>query len=104
MRLISVELENLKSYAEPTTIELEAGVNALVGHNGAGKSTVLEAIGAALFGYLPYKHEDFVRRGAATGRITVVLDSTLDERRYHVVRNVGKNPSWYVYDPDLDER
>src|ERR671933_463106 len=98
LRLLAVELENLKSYGEPTTIELEAGVNALVGHNGAGKSTVLEAIGAALFNHLPYKHEDFVRKGAASGRIAVTLQSGLDERRYQVVRIVGKNPAWYVYD------
>src|SRR5689334_21891879 len=104
MHLVSVELENLKSYADSTAIDLERGVNALVGHNGAGKSTVLEAIGAALFDYVPYRQEDFVRRGSQSGRITVTLQSDLDERRYQVVRIVGKNATWYVYDPDLDQR
>jgi len=105
VRLLSVELEGIKSYAERTRIDLEPGVNALVGHNGAGKSTVLEAIGAALFNYLPYqRHEDFVRRGVASGRVAVRLLSGLDERCYEVVRIVGKNGAWYVYDPELGVR
>lgn len=51
-----VELQNIKSYGPPTTIELTAGVNAICGQNGAGKSTVLEAIGLALFGQSTYKN------------------------------------------------
>ncbi|MCB0124547.1 MAG: AAA family ATPase, partial [Caldilineaceae bacterium] len=64
MRIVSLELENTKSYAKGK-VEFTDGVNAIVGHNGAGKSTVLEAIGFALFDCLAgYKQSDFIREGA----------------------------------------
>lgn len=39
-----ITLENFFSFGEPTTIELNAGVNLLVGINGSGKSNFLKAI------------------------------------------------------------
>ncbi len=48
MQILSVDLENVKSY-ERAQINFTQGVNSIVGHNGAGKSTILEAIGFTLF-------------------------------------------------------
>jgi len=45
VQLISLELENIKSYAARTRIDLTPGLNAICGRNGSGKTTVLEAIG-----------------------------------------------------------
>ena len=39
-----ITLENFFSFGEPTTIELNPGVNLLVGINGSGKSNFLKAI------------------------------------------------------------
>ncbi len=52
MRILSVELQNLRSYRQ-ATVEFAPGVNAILGHNGAGKSTILSAIGLALFNSRP---------------------------------------------------
>lgn len=103
MIIREVHLENVKSYGSPATvIQLTHGVNAICGENGSGKSTILEAIGCALFQHLPYRrHEDFVREGETSGTITVVIESRLDQRLYEVVRRVGRGPAHYVYDPDI---
>lgn len=63
MQILRVELENIKSY-EHATVDLRPASNAIMGHNGASKSTLLEAIGFALFDNLPYNSKDFLRQGA----------------------------------------
>jgi exonuclease SbcC len=96
-----VELQNVKSYYDET-VHFTQGTNAICGENGAGKSTVLEAIGFALFDYLPYTQADFVREGEKTATITVSFVSNRDEREYQVVRRCGASSDYYVYDPELD--
>ena len=103
MKIIALDLENTKSYAA-AHVDFADGVNAIVGHNGAGKSTILEAIGFALFDSLGYKQDDFVREGAKTAQITVTFRSDHDERAYQVVRRCGSSNQHYIYDPELDAR
>ncbi len=101
MRIVSLALENTKSYAKGK-IEFTDGVNAIVGHNGAGKSTILEAIGFALFDCLAgYKQSDFVREGTKTAEITVTIVSGLDDRSYQAVRRCGSSNHHAIYDPEL---
>src|SRR5579864_2859638 len=69
MRITSLELHNIKSYAEPVRIDLTHGVNAVCGSNGSGKTTVLEAIGFALFDFLPYPQAAFLREGHKWGMV-----------------------------------
>ncbi|MEZ4729464.1 MAG: SMC family ATPase [Caldilineaceae bacterium] len=101
MRIVSLELENTKSYHNGR-ISFTDGVNAIVGHNGAGKSTILEAIGFVLFDSLNgYKQSDFVREGAKSATIAVTFISNLDERQYQVHRRCGASNQYTVHDPDL---
>lgn len=44
MRLISLELNGFKSFAQKTKIEFMAGMTGIVGPNGSGKSNIIEAI------------------------------------------------------------
>ena len=50
MHIAYIELQNVKSYEKSGRIEFAKGINAISGQNGAGKSTILEAIGFALSG------------------------------------------------------
>ncbi|WP_369414043.1 AAA family ATPase [Desertivirga xinjiangensis] len=50
MHLSKVKITNFKCFKETSILELNAGLNILVGNNEAGKSTILEAIHLALSG------------------------------------------------------
>ncbi len=103
MLIHSLRLENAKSYKE-AFVEFTPGVNAIVGHNGAGKSTIVEAIGLALFDEISYTRSEFVRQGARTATISVVFESTVDERPYEVVRRIGGSSAYHVDDPETGLR
>lgn len=96
MIISKVELENIKNYEE-ASFEFEAGVTAISGPNGAGKTTIIEAIAWTLFDQLPYKKEDFLRRGAKKGIARVTFVSTIDGREYTVHRDTSTG--YYIYDP-----
>ena len=102
MRIARVVLHNVKSYSGPSTISLEPGINAVCGENGAGKSTILEAIGFVLFGYRPYKLDAFLREGEKSGSITVTVE---DDQgcSFDVVRRLGSGGGQGVYD-ELNQR
>jgi DNA repair exonuclease SbcCD ATPase subunit len=51
VRIISVELKNFCQHADKL-VEFSSGLNAIVGSNGAGKSTILNAIGFCLTGVI----------------------------------------------------
>ncbi|MCR4441412.1 MAG: SMC family ATPase [Peptococcaceae bacterium] len=101
MRLVSLTLENIKSYVNES-IAFYDGVNFISGINGAGKTTVIEAIGCALFDSSPLSSQQkFIREGAKSGVITVVFEAA-DERLYRVVRRLRRpsGGSWSVIDEE----
>lgn len=44
MRLISLEMEGFKSFADKTKIDFQPGMTGIIGPNGSGKSNIIEAI------------------------------------------------------------
>ncbi len=98
MHVTRVELENIKVY-DRAEYDFERGTTAIVGANGAGKTTILEAIAWTLFDTLEYSKDDFLRRGAKKGWVRVTFESDLDGRRYTIYRDTGQG--YYVYDPAL---
>ena len=101
MHVTRVELENIKSY-EHAVFNFARGTTAITGENGAGKTTILEAIAWALFDTLEYNKEDFLRRGAKRGSVRVTFESDLDERLYTVYRDTAQG--YYVFDNGLNIR
>ena len=101
MHISRVELENIKSHAS-AQFNFNRGTTAITGENGAGKTTIIEAIAWVLFDLLEYKKEDFVKRGEKRGRVTVTFESSLDEREYIVTRDTAT--AYYVTDPRLKIR
>lgn len=103
MRLTYLELHNVKSYAGPVRIDLTSGLNAVCGLNGSGKTTVLEAIGFALFNHLPYNQQAFIREGQHSGTVRVGILAR-DGRQYEVVRKLGSGAQHYVADVETGTR
>ena len=60
-------------------------------------TTILEAIAYALFDYLPYRKEDFLKRGTKKGVVRVTFVSAVDGRDYTVTRDTGTG--YFVFDP-----
>ena len=64
MIFTKLKLNNFKSH-QNTSIEFDKGISVIVGENGAGKSTILEAISFALFKQHTAKRiDDLVRNNA----------------------------------------
>ncbi len=101
MHISKIELENIKSHIS-STYEFSRGTTAITGENGAGKTTIIEAIAWVLFDLLEYKKEDFIRRGAKKGAVRITFESGLDEREYVVYRDSGAG--YHVIDPRLQTR
>ncbi len=101
MHITKIELEDIKSHRE-ATFEFQRGTTAITGDNGAGKTTIIEAVAWTLFDLLDYKKDDFVRRGAKKGVVRVTFESGLDERLYSVYRDTGTG--YFVYDVQLKNR
>src|SRR5918997_5909104 len=101
MHITKIELEDIKSHAN-ASFEFERGTTAITGANGAGKTTIIEAVAWTLFDLLDYKKDDFVRRGAKKGTVNVTFESGLDERQYRVYRDTGNG--YHIYDPQLKTR
>ena len=66
MRLISLEMHNFRKFKD-AEIKFPEGIIGLVGNNGAGKSTIIEAIGWALYGNRAARtsKDEIKRQGAA---------------------------------------
>jgi exonuclease SbcC len=103
MEITKLTLQNVKSYGrDEARVAFLPGVNLIWGENGSGKTTILEAIGFALFGALDYTKDQFRREGESEGEIVLSFLGR-DNRPYQLVRKVGSGSS-YIFDPTIEKR
>lgn len=90
MIFTKLTLKNFKSHKN-TVIDFEPGISIIVGENGAGKSTILEAISFALFKqHSSKKIDDLVRitkNKNSHETMSVSLEFISNGKEYKVVRN-----------------
>lgn len=102
MEILSVSLKNFKSHSD-RHFTFQPGTNAISGENGAGKTSILEAIAWALFNYKgAYKNEDLIRNGAASAQVHVAFVSSRDQRTYEITRCTRSG--YTIYDPQIGEK
>ena len=95
MIFTKLRLNNFKSH-ENTVIRFEKGISVIVGENGAGKSTILEAISFALFKqHTAKKIEDLVRNNADS--MSVELEFISNGGQYKIVREKKSNLKSSIY-------
>ena len=90
MRLNSVALTNFRQHAD-TRIDFDSGLTGVIGANGSGKTTILEAIAWAIYGTSAARGtRESIRHNRAGARATVrvELDFDLGGHRYRVVRGL----------------
>jgi exonuclease SbcC len=99
MLIRSLRLKNIKSYGEGpegagVTVNFQSGVNRVAGRNGHGKTTLIEALGYALFFAEPDNEEKFktatyfLRAGEKVGEIDVVFAHGGES--YRIERDIGQ--------------
>jgi exonuclease SbcC len=94
MLLKTLMLRNYRKYKD-ASVEFPDGVIGIIGLNGVGKTTLVEAIGWALFGHNAARTtKELIKRNGASQNepCSVTLEFELEGDRYSVVREmVGKN-------------
>ncbi len=102
MQILSLTLNNFKTHKD-RQFDFQPGTNAICGENGAGKTSILEAIAWVLFNYQgSYKKEDLIRNGASSAQARVAFISSRDSRTYEVQRSTSQG--YLIFDPQLNER
>ena len=81
-----VSIKNFRSHVD-TKVIFDSGINLIVGRNGAGKSSILDAILVALYGSRPtgMKKEYLIRNG--TQRFSITLKFEMDGKEFVLQRN-----------------
>jgi DNA repair protein SbcC/Rad50 len=88
MKINKIELKNYRIHKEYEQ-SFENGINLLLGNNGSGKSSVLEAIGFALFNSNARSaNEDIVSKGEKSGSAKVSFAGA-DDKEYEIERKFG---------------
>jgi exonuclease SbcC len=99
MQILSVTLTNFKAHRD-REFRFQLGTNAICGENGAGKTSVVEAIAWVLFNYRgSYRTEDLIRNGNGSAQVIIEFISSQDERTYQVERCTTKG--YKIIDPQL---
>ena len=118
MKIDSIRLRNIRTFVDSGEILLGDGTISIYGENGAGKSTIVDCIGRAIFGFDPqgiksavidhkgtkYKQgvvEYLLRKGATEGLIDVKFSS--NGKAFRVVNALSRTApqTWELY---IDER
>ena len=90
MRLNSIRLQNFRQHAD-TALTFENGLTGIIGANGTGKSTLLEAIAWALYGTTAARGTresiKFLRAKKGAG-VRVELEFELGPHTYRVIRSL----------------
>jgi DNA repair exonuclease SbcCD ATPase subunit len=91
--LSNLRLKNFKVFKDQE-IEFHEGTTAVVGPNGSGKTTILEAIEFALFKRVTRKEktlksaEDLIRHGDKKSKVELEFIAPINRRNYRVVRQI----------------
>jgi exonuclease SbcC len=102
VQILSVALKNFKAHGD-RKFTFAPGTNAICGENGAGKTSILEAIAWVLFNYRgDYTKEDLIRNGSGSAAVEVEFISSADSRTYIAQRHTTRG--YLLYDPQLDQR
>ena len=88
MRLVSLNIKNYRQFKE-TSVEFPDGIIGIVGLNGSGKSSLVEAVAWALYGNVAARTgKDIIKRDTAPASASceATLEMTLNGDSYKIIR------------------
>jgi len=89
--ITSIELGNFLSHTD-TKLEFDNGVTVFVGHNGSGKSSIIDAITFSLFGQHTRKsNKGLIKRGTTQGFARIIF--TANGKHYQAERKIDSKGS-----------
>lgn len=100
LRIQSVSLKNIRCFTDEV-INFQNGNNTLLGQNGSGKSTILNAIGVGLYNkkYLNNMNlrlSELISYGELKGSITLDFLTNLGDFRSYVEINAERSNKWII--------
>lgn len=101
MIIETLELENFKSYKN-STIKFKQGISLILGENGSGKSSILEAISFVLFGKLNTNLDDAIRKPISEDdevkQMSVTLTFKHQGKKYRIKRQRKNKTTVILHD------
>ncbi|RLI93367.1 MAG: hypothetical protein DRO89_00140 [Candidatus Altiarchaeales archaeon] len=88
MIIKSIKLQNFRSHSN-TELNFDTGISVLIGENGAGKTSILEAISFALFKQHVAKIDDLIKRETHEMGVELVFEH--NGKEYKVIRKKREN-------------
>nr|MBA3258444.1 SMC family ATPase [Gemmatimonadales bacterium] len=91
MQISRIRLANFRQH-ENTELDLGAGLTGIIGPNGVGKTTILEAIAWAMYGMPAARgsRETIRRRGAPPrAKVEVEMEFALGPHQYRILRSLN---------------
>lgn len=90
----NLEMKDFISHKD-TNLAFGSGITIFVGHNGSGKSSVIDGITYSLFGkHMRKSNKNLARRGSS-GQTMVRMNFTLNGREFQVVRSLGSGTATF---------
>ena len=99
MLITKIKVKNLRIHTD-AEFSFTNGINGIVGRNGAGKSSIIVAVGIGLFNAYP-NLSDFVSYGNETAQI--IIDFNYKNKDYLLVREFGKSSTCQLVTPDVGQ-
>jgi len=92
MRVRKIEIRNFRAHRK-SIVEFSDGINLIIGQNGAGKSSILEAIFASLYLGHPSFPKGYLKANArvGTGELSLSLEFEHNGKTYRITRTTKKS-------------
>jgi len=101
MRIVRLRLKDFLSHQD-TVVTFPGDINVIIGHNGAGKSSLIDGITFALFKKGRGNREDMIRQGASSAEVDLTLRTDRGEIR--IVRGIPTRSDLLYVNGKLEAR
>ncbi|MEM4912035.1 MAG: AAA family ATPase, partial [Metallosphaera sp.] len=95
MRIESVSLKDFLSH-DRTQVNFKGEINVIIGQNGAGKSSIIDAITFALFKEARENVSELIRKGSKSAEVELILKE--GSNSFKVVRSIPASDYFYEND------